>query len=231
MAKRERMRRPDPPRTAPIRRFSTMFRRNDGEFKGAPGSISDDDISGAVNMGYSVIGDHIRQGQRAAQSRWSANAGFQGAPGGVPGAAGLGGITDIANRLLQYSTDLAALHFDLMTALLHSPGLHSFTASFAPTQHDGSRVVVEIESQRKNRVTVDLWPGSDKAQLTVPALHAAESDKDPVTDIVFFPASEQSPARLCITIPADQPAGVYTGLILQAETGQACGTLSLRLHE
>jgi hypothetical protein len=224
MAKRQRLRRPDPKRTAPKRQFSTMFRR-EGETAGAwtgPATGESDPISDAVRMGYSVIEDQIRQGKNTATKIW-------GSAPGIGRGAGLGTMTDIANRLLRFSTDLASLHFDLMTAVMHSPQSKGFAQGVAPTQSAGSRVIIEIESTRRNRVTVDLWPGANTSDLQVPALYSADASTEPLTEITLTPASEESPARLNVSVPNTQPAGIYSGLILDSESGQANGTLSLTL--
>ena len=225
MAKKQRLRREDPERTAPIRRFSTMFRKDEQDndkTRDGPSTKMQDDISDAVRMGYSVIEEQIRQGQRAAQQ-------LGGMPSGVGSATF--GVNDIANRLLQYSTDLAALHFDLMATLLHPAAMSGAMPGAAPSQDSGARVMIEIESKRKNQVTLDLWPHSQTANLTVPALHAAESDKSPLTDVSFVPGTDDVPARLHIVVSDSQPPGLYSGLILDADSGQANGTLSLRLDE
>jgi len=222
MAKKQRLHRPDPERTMPNRRFSTMFRRDadiDSNAGAAPEAASDE-VGDAVRMGYSVIEEQIRQGQRAAEQ-------ITGAPFGLGTAATSG--KDIANRLMRFTTDLAALHFDLMGVLMQPSGLGGLAGNGAPAQSSGSRVSIEIESKRKNKVTLDLWAGKHTAALTVPALHSAESDKTPLTDVSFTPGTELAPANLRIVIPDSQPPGVYSGLILDAETSQASGTLSLTL--
>jgi hypothetical protein len=203
-----------------------MFRPDSktGDATTKPASNMSDGVSDAVHMGYSVIEEQIRQGQRAAQQ-------MRGAAFGTGMESGIKNAKNIANRLLQYSTDLAVLHFDLMSVLLHSTGSDGISTNVAPSQGTGSRVIIEIESKRKNQVTLDLWPGKQTANLTIPALHSAESEKTPLTDVSFVPGTEQAPARLCIAIPDAQPAGVYSGLILDAETSQPGGTLSLRLDE
>lgn len=222
MAKKRRVRREDPERTAPNRRFSTMF-RPDGKQR-MPGTDSakelNDEIGDAVRMGYSVIEEQIRQGKLAAQN-------LSGVPPGTGFAAG--NVTDIANRLIHYSTDLAALYFDLLGALMQPSTMNGAPA--ATSRSDGTRVAIEIESCRNTQVTLDLWSGNRSAVLTVPALHAAESDKIPVTDVKFVPGSDEAPARIRIKVSDDQPAGLYSGLILDAESGQGCGTISLKLNE
>ena len=222
MAKRQRLRREDPERTVPLRNFSSMF-RPDGKLRGGnatPAANAPDDISNAVRMGYSVIEEQIRQGQRAAQQ-------LAGQASGMGTAKS--SVTDIASRLLRYSTDLAALHFDLMGVLLQPTGANAAPGNVAAGE--GSRVVIEIQSQRKNTVTLDLWPGKSTVQLIVPALHSAEADKSPLTDISFVAGTEEQPARMCIVIPDSQMAGVYSGLILDAASSQASGTLSIKLDD
>ena len=226
MPKRQRLRRPDPARTGPHRQFSTMFRRDDSSFGTGAGASSnvDDAIGDAVRMGYSVIEEQIRQGQRSARQ-------MSGAAPGMGAFKGVGSMTDIANRLLRYSTDLASLHFDLMTALLHSSQFKGVSDGFNFSQNAGSRVILEVESGRKNKVSLDLWAGAAGSNLRVPALYSANADTEPLTEIGFTPGTEQSPARLTITVPDTQAAGTYSGLILDANSGQAAGTLSLTLYD
>jgi hypothetical protein len=224
MARKERLRRQDPHRTGPIRRFSTMFRPEGAQTSGSGGQSApiQDEIGDAVRMGYSVIEEQIRQGQRAAEKLGGAASGFGSATNTV---------TDVANRLMRYTTDLAALHFDLMAIVLQPNDTNGGPGSVAAAASGSARVTIEIESSRKNQVTLDLWQQSQNAKLTVPALHSAEADKPPITDIRFVAATEQTPAHLGIKIANTQPGGVYSGLILDSSSGQAGGTLSLKLDD
>lgn len=231
-AKRKRMRREEPARTAPIRKFSTLLRSGDESSadraaKQPNASQTQDTVAQAVRMGYSVIEEQIRRGRLAAQQ----------VAGG--GSAFGGGMTADAStmigRLLRHSTDLIALCFDMASTMTPSTGNGAATARAAGANpgaesQRGARINIEITSARKNQVTVDLWSNASTDELAVPALHALDATKAPLTDVAFVAAGPDEPARLKVTVPDSQPADVYTGLIMNRRTKAAVGTLSVRLY-
>jgi hypothetical protein len=237
MRKRKRLRRPDPARTAPIRKFSTMLRA-EGERGAAPGDAQpqrgDDAAAQAVRMGYSVVEEQIRRGRLAAQQ-------MTGGAGGIGMSAGEPG--PMINRLLRYSTDLMTLYFDL-AGMFAQPSMLNRMGAGKPGAADpggshpaqagsgrGTRLVIEITSKRKSQVTVDLWANASNAKLAVPALHSLDAEKPPIKDITFVPGANGEPPRLRIAIPASLGADVYTGLIVDAESRESTGTLSVRLFD
>ena len=122
--KEQRIKREPPERDRPIRNMSGMFRQSSESGNGAtpgtgrtarPGSP----VERGVDMGYRVIDDQIRQGQRAAQQRHGGipGAGF-GAELGAGLASGLGRIAetmpDMATRMLRMWIQMMSMWMEMM---------------------------------------------------------------------------------------------------------------------
>lgn len=235
MPKRKRLRRPEPVRTAPIRKFSTLL-RTEGETPAASGfrpPHDDDAAAQAVRMGYSVLEEQLRKGRVAAQQVTGGGGAGIGMPAGEPGP--------IMNRLLRYSTDLLGLYFDFAGMLAQPSMLDRMgvgkpaSAEAGERAHEGSargtRLVIEITTKRNSQLTVELWGNAAGAKLAVPALQSLDAEKPPIKGITFAPAVNGEPARLRIAIPEAVAADLYTGLIVNAESKEYTGTLSVRLFD
>ena len=61
------------------------------------------------------------------------------------------------------------------------------------------------------------------------ALRAIEPDKPRIDAVSFDGGSAEAPATVRIRVPAEQPPGVYSGLIVDQETAAPAGTLSVRI--
>ena len=138
MPRRERIKKPEPERTQPIRSWGTLFGAA-GPTPGSPppsaspssrgasdradgrGPAPADPISHGVQAGYRVIEDYVRQGQSAARMMWGpmlggmGGAGATGGAGGTGGTFGLGGGEELQQRfgaMIRTATDLATLWLD-----------------------------------------------------------------------------------------------------------------------
>jgi hypothetical protein len=78
-------------------------------------------------------------------------------------------------------------------------------------------------------VTFNLSPQAERLFLATPGLHTINADKPPLTDITFIPALENNPANLRIRIPDHQPPDLYSGVLIDRNTGLPQGTLSIRV--
>ena len=81
----------------------------------------------------------------------------------------------------------------------------------------------------RTEVTVELLDKTATKHLVARALHSIdEGEKPPLTGIRF----EQVDGRLrvLVTVPPEQPEGVYAGVIIDKEKGRACGTLNVALR-
>jgi hypothetical protein len=240
---RQRLRREDPLRTGPIRNWSTLYRRPDSwdfrEPSATPMSAEEatrrgswnDAVAQGVELGYRVVEEQIRHGQRVAEqiNKQSYD----------PGAIG-NDIREVAERMLRYYADLSALWFELLGSLIGNTGLpRGSLGPGRPTPEPfpmgGSAsgppaVSIEVVSSRPTRTTLDLRPPVDGSRLSAQDLRASGSGKPPLTDVAFEPVSDGG-LVLRIRVPETQPPGIYTGAVIDRDTGQPRGTLSVSLAE
>jgi hypothetical protein len=231
MNDQQRLHRDDPERTDPIRHWSKLYRQDDSWGSQAssanasprhtppPNETTDDAISQGVKLGYQVIEEHIRQGQRVAQ------------------------------QFNTRSYNLLSLWFNLMTSLTGNvdfsrqfarstsnpspPASNGTSPPKASSTEDaterGTAVSIEILSSCPTQVTFNLSPQAERLFLATPGLHTINADKPPLTDITFIPALENNPANLRIRIPDHQPPDLYSGVLIDRNTGLPQGTLSIRV--
>ncbi len=198
-------------------------------------------MSRSVELGYRVVDEYIRRGQQAARRINDRSYDAQ---------AMTSDVQDLGLRTLQYASDFAALWFDLVqrSATDSAPRRPHAAADGAggtppdegadrpppanglsSTEPEPARVKIEIVSAQPTEVALDLRPSAPGQRLIVHALRAVEPDKPRLSDVGIRPASDGEPATLWIRVPPGQPAGVYSGLIVDEQSNRPLGTLSLRL--
>lgn len=252
MNDQQRLRRDDPERTSPIRHWSKLYRQDDSWGSHAssanapptqatpPNSATNDAVSQGVKIGYQVIEEHIRQGQRIAQQFNSRSYNL--------GSVG-NDVRELTERLVRDSTNLLSLWFNLMTSLANNVDLSkqfSRTASHpsppasngispqkaSPSEEptsQGTAVSIELLASCPTQVTLNLSPKAERLFLATPGLHAMTADKPPLTDLTFIPALENNPASLRIRVPNQQPPDLYTGVLVDRNTGLPQGAVSVRV--
>lgn len=242
---RKRKTRPDPERPGYDRGYSTSFRDADswdwpagdesgthGDPQGNGGSSSGSDwtdaIGDGVRMGYRVIEDQIRQGQRVAEQ---INDRFY-----QPGSGGFGG-GDVTQRMWRSYWDLAAMWWDFMGSMTGGAqgfrppapawGNGEFNGHSEPqtVEHD---LAIEVESERATRVGLILQTLGDCRSLVPLKLHAADG-RELGGEIAFDPVVEGRPVRVEIKVPDDQEPGTYTGKVVDGSSGHHLGTLTVHV--
>jgi hypothetical protein len=252
MSDQRRLRREDPVRTDPIRDWATLYRRSDSwgthdsatDQEPAKDRVQDDSpndmVTRGVELGYRVVEEHIRQGQRVAQQINNRSYSL--------GKVG-NDVQELAERIFRDSTDLLSLWFGMVNSLVGNPDLvRSFSRSWQPrpeSQNNGTStngvspnpgptnrgaiVSIEIVSHSPVHVTLDLYPQSEGLSLVTDGLRARDPQKPPLTDISFEPSSDKARSSLRIRVPEGQPPDVYTGVVVERNTGLPRGTLSVRI--
>lgn len=272
-APRPRVVRPEPGRITPQRSWSTLLgpfapaagspARSDGTdpaadaasaAAGESGSEAQagDTVARAVELGYRVIDEYIRQGQKAAQRlstrTWS------------PESA-LRDTQDLTARMTRNASDLVGLWVDLLDTSNMTGAWRAATqpstrdaqagpdagfavsspndrasdgtspppapADLAPTGR--TRIAIELASERPAEVVVDLRSEDMTRKLVVHSLRAVEPEKPRIANVTLAPATPQGPARLRITVPAGQPAGTYNALVIDEATSRPVGSVSLKI--
>jgi len=246
----KRKRRRDPSRTEPIRSWSKLYRNSDSWGSGMSDQESssgqgaddrfDNTISRAVELGYKVIEDQIRQGQKIAE---------QFASGGLDKSLANGDPAEIGERVLRFYSDIGALWFEMVESLMRNPALGDLykniggklnghdqgaaTANGANAARANGKAALPVEiissEATSARVSVDLNAQCDATSLRACPLVATDSGKPPVCEVEITEPVDGWPGTLRITIPAGQPAGNYSGVLLNAVTDEPAGTVCLHI--
>ena len=231
MSTNDRIKRPHPERTRPIRAWSTLF----GSAESDGGSLGDV-VSRSVDLGYRVVDDYIRQGQRAAQ-RFSERA--------YGPEAMVSDAQEMAGRMTQYASELMGVWLEFMDAASNAGaarrtasgnGASSGTSSAPITREHlpAERVPVRIEiaSRRPTEVEIDLRPSRAGAPLLLHGLRAADPSTPRLTDVALQPPrAADEPWRLRVSVPDSHPAGLYSGVIVDERTSMTVGTVRVRVIE
>jgi hypothetical protein len=239
-----RLTREDPDRSGPIRSWDTLFRPSDASAEPAEAPPQTDEresapswnetANRAVERGYQVIEEQIRQGQRIAEKFRSRAYDAQDAGDEV---------SQLVERSLRFYTDVGAMWFELVESLLRNPvmspteiyrrqaaaGADARTEKGSRASHSTERDLdIEVSSRKPVRVTVDMSAPVDDA-LVVQALRALDAAKPPITGVRF----ERAPGRpvLRIDVAPEQPADAYTGAIIDTRTNLPTGVLCVSVRE
>src|SRR5215831_3680173 len=233
MDKHERIRRPDPERTEPKRDSAAYFFNavtgNGPKSKQPKNGVEnpDDAVAHGVRLGYQVVEEQIREGQRLAE-RLRQAADLK----GVTESEGLG---PLVGRALNVYKDLGALCIDAVEALVRSPALLSrvLQSKTEIEQRSDAGVnevcAVEINSSHRTQVTLKLARVSRTSLPHVHALHAPDPAIPPLTNVRFSMEHATGVAMLHVDISAMQSPATYTGVVVDRTTNEPCGTVCIRL--
>ena len=205
MATNPRATKPDPERTGPDRTTSGPAGPT-----GAPKVINR-----AVELAYGVVDDHIRQGQQAAERLRA---------GTYSSADFDSDLKMCLDRMLKLSKEFGVVGVDFFDAVRRMAGPR--TGVGAPS----GNVDVELKSKKRARVTHELRSNPPGFSPAVPPLHSADRTKEPLRDIRFVVREGQRPV-LVVNIPDNHPSGVYTGAIVDSQTHEPGGFISVRVLE
>jgi hypothetical protein len=233
LAEIERLRRPFPERTGPIRCVGALAR---GAATGAgasarepgPGTAEkagagaepeagrgEGGAPSAVDLAYRVIEDTMRQGQEAAR---------QIATGLTGGLAAPGSFQALTERLVRdglvWIESLAKLW-----AAVDPPEAPGAVAS--PSGRGGVRV--RVASRAPAEVTVELRPGALGRDLAVHALRGPDAAAPPIEAVSFQRVEESGSWYLVVRVPDGQPPALYSGVVYDSADGGVLGTVAVRV--
>ena len=250
MSANDRIKRPPLDRLQAIRNWSTLFTgavpSGDaaGSEAGAPerseSAPLNDVIARSVDLGYRVVDEYVRQGQKAAQRLNQRSYGAQ---------TMAGDVQDLAMRLTQYASDFVGVWLQLVQlaaagasaapktaepAVPDAPETRPGDAADAPapsqsTGDQATRVRIAVRSAQPVDVTVDIRPESARRAVIVHALRSADPDAPRLDDVRFEPGSDDVAACLSVHVPAGYPPGVYSGLMIDEQTSRPVGTVSVTI--
>jgi hypothetical protein len=249
-----RTKRPELEREEPIRHWSSLFGpRAPGDKGGADAAgAATEPVSRGVETGYRVIDEYIREGQDFARRVWSP-LGSMTPPASDP--------QKLSEQMFQSASELATawLRF-VQAAVPGSPSAPSKSApagASAETKSAGGFDIdsapsiagsdlprapsvdvprspvtsVEIKSNRRVEVSVDLKPGSQSRALLAHRLRAPDAAVPPLPAIVIECHPEDNRVAVRVQVPRDQPPGVYSGLVVDEHANTPQGSLSVQVFE
>jgi hypothetical protein len=186
-----------------------------------------------VKLGYKVIEQYINQGQKVAeQISQSAQRGMT-----EPGTA------DVVQGIVRLYKDMADVWGNALDLMVRNPMFWSWmqtvvqSGSIPPSAGNpggtlngtGTAISVEIQSARPAEVTVNVPPSERPYTPMVHALHAADPLTAPLTAIEFRPSSISRVPIVVVKIPLKQQPGLYTGVVVDKDTNEPKGTLTVRV--
>ena len=239
MKDRKRLHRADPARTAPVRNFSKLYRSNSVNESGPAKTAQPDaprdaaDITPpaeGVELAYSVIDKHIAEGRRAAE-------GFsnQAYTTRVPSD----NLQVLVERMLRFQSEMIPLWIETLATLVkvdpsrngHAPGTAARPQSNGGPNGETMAVSIEVVSLRPVQVSVELRPNSESQSLVALGLSSVDQRMPMLKDISLGPDEVAGRVKLRLRIPESQPPGTYSGVIVNRETGETRGTLSVRIAD
>ncbi len=199
-----------------------------------------------IETAYRVIDEHLQEGRRAAQAQSGRGGGAGPGAFATAGPAGVGiaaeSIQEMVAQGIRFYSSFAPLWVSLVNSIANSAvvrdnvagGISAAPLALAPmprstTAMGPAPIIIEIASTRMTRVTVDLAPHAGPPNLAIGGLHALESEKPPLKEIALTIEPGSNRAVVRIRVPESQPAGVYSGVIVDSESGEPRGTIALRI--
>jgi hypothetical protein len=255
--KGERLHRNDPDRDAPNRSGSEHIKRharsqngNGGAGRPDPGLVSEavqQAISGMVQLSSSVIEEQIRAGQTAAARLRD----------GIANSKQLNAdVNTLVENLVATTKDVGATWLDLLSIVVRSigtqppaPGTNGGSNGMG-TPHPRTKTrtgssggattissitvtdptspalppEIAVTGYRVESVTLDLRPPSIRFVPIVGPLLASDP-KNSLTAVKF--GLSEGTLVLTVNVPRGQPAGTYTGAIVDSDTNEPGGTVSV----
>jgi hypothetical protein len=234
------LRREDPERTGPIRNFSGLYQSsangNSDKASDRAGSNRNEmetekSHEEGVGLAYRVIEKHINEGKKNAEQ-------FNSRPYNATTLTD--GLQEVLERTIRSQMELLPMWINaLNTAIRLDPARTGYPPGFQPfpprAEANGTAaktlkgITIEVASARPVQASIQLQEGVESSSLRTYGLHTLDQNKPPLMNIVFAPMD--GTIKVGILIPDGQPAGLYSGVIVDSRTGEARGTLSVAVAE
>ncbi len=235
MSDRERLRREEPERTGPIRNFSGLYQWSGSETRSAkpssPSSGSDegpeDSREESVGLAYRVIEKHISDGKKSAGQFNNKSYNM---------SALTDGLQDVLERTIRSQIELIPGWIDALgSAFRVDPARMPYPpASPANSQFNGAAkqaskpISIEVASVRPVRVSINFSENGEPLPV-VSLRDGLDETKPQLSGVSFAFDAASGEMKVRISVPDNQPPGVYSGVIVSRETGEPLGTLSVQI--
>ena len=238
MKDRKRLRREEPARTAPIRNFTKLYRKRDltnGTHPKKPAAAEKVNrapaagpLAEGVELAYSVIDKYIAEGRQTAEGL---------STGPYTTRMANDNLQDLLERVLRFQAEILPLWIDtLATSVTVQPSQNGHQAAQRSRQRSNGtkestvgQIPIEVASRRPVQVLLELSPNCESQSLVTLGVNSVDSKKPALTDVSFLPDDATGRLKLLVRIPNDQPSGTYTGVIVDSNSGDIRGTLSIRI--
>lgn len=231
------LRREDPERTGPIRNFSGLYQsgahgnsNKASERAGNNGKEMETEKppDEGVGLAYRVIEKHINEGKKNAEQ-------FNSKP--YTATTLTDGLQEVLERTIRSQMELLPMWINaLNSAIRVDPARMGYPPGSPPSAEPNGTaaktlkgITIEVASARPVQASIQLQEGVESSSLRTYGLHALDQNKPPLVNIVFAPMD--GTIKVGISIPDGQPAGLYSGVIVDSGTGEARGTLSVAVAE
>lgn len=250
MKSQTRITRPVLERSEPRRAWSTLFGAGGASRAGGSGAATggsggapaSDAIQRGVELAYRVSDEYMRQGQAFARTLSQPFAPAAGGGGG-PGN-GAGGLPQLAERMLRYTSELSSMWMDAvrmmssMTGQAASSGLPGFwpgaersapppPAPPAAAEPARERIAIQVESKRRTRASLDVHGVVGRAISVAPL--RLRGGRARIANVKVQREDGGGALAIVVRVPPRQAAGTYTADILDARAGSPVGTVSVRV--
>jgi hypothetical protein len=144
-------------------------------------------------------------------------------------------LADFTCRLVCLTGELGTNWLDLLAACV-SGSAPAGSAQPPPAAQDGAAgtpgTIIRLASRKIAQVTLSpLTPTSPVVVPVVIGLHSVDPTLPAINTLRFSAAPGRSQLVLNIRISDNQPAGIYSGLVIDSDTNQPIGTLTIRIHD
>jgi len=245
-----RLKRPKLERTKPIRTWSTLFQAPTVQ-NGAGAAPPEAGVPGvgppfadAVEAGYRVIDEYMRQGQSIAR-------GLNSMPSGTgPTTDGPAEMQQLAQRVMQYGWDFVGLWFEMWTKMASATGggwPPPGAAMGKPDQQGPDpgretsqggpvsgppeslkRMSVSLISRKPTEATVEIRASAaPSASLLVQPLASEDSKSPPILGVAIETRLDREFVTIKVVVPPSQPAGTYKGAIVDTRSNAVLGLVSV----
>ena len=235
--KSTRKKRPEPNRSDPIRSFAALLgtpgsenradRENQTAAPAAGESISEV-FSKSVDLGYQVIDEYVRQGQRAAErlSRGQSDA-----------PSSIGDLQDVARKLARSGAELMEAWMLLASGTagnLDTPSDSGAPSATSPdsgrSQADETRVRLVVQSDRPTGVELDIRAEPGVSNFRVDTLRPMDPGSPAIESVRFEPGEDTDPGQIVVLVPPGHPPGRYHALVLDEVANRPVGTLTVHIE-
>lgn len=216
---------PDDPRATDPTAVAGDFAETAGEFAEGAGEFVEKGVLGA----YDVIDAYMQQGQRVARSL------------GMPSyeTVSTDQLSELSSRWLKASTELTSVWFEFMSSMAKNMAVPGSNESAngeeerQPRARPGSRSV-QFDPNIKSpklfaRLRHEFHPGRETTDLATHGLRSLKQEGASPILVSFEPDADAGRVTVNIEVADDQKPDLYTGQLLDKQTGETVGHLSLRL--